>query len=74
MIFFLTTKCISSYLLFTIYEITFLENLQLHTSSQVSDLDQQKTDWKHFWDKIKIDLGLKEKKPELHIIQAKKSS
>ncbi len=54
--------------------ITFLENLQLHTSSQVSDLDQQKTDWKHFWDKIKIDLGLKEKKPELHIIQAKKSS
>ena len=54
--------------------ITFLENLQLHTSSKVSDLDQEKTDWKHFWDKIKIDLGLKEKKPELHIIQAKKSS
>lgn len=52
---------------------TFLENLQLHTSNKVSDLDQQKTDWKHFWDKIKIDLGLKEKKPELHLIQFKNS-
>jgi|GEM_PF-5947874 len=53
--------------------ITFLENLQTHTSNHVSDRDQEKTDWKHFWDKIKIDLGLKEKKPELHLIQIKDS-